>query len=82
MRGSNPSEIDVANDYCSANNVELYKKKLVKKKQVLTVNSRYLEHRATSNKTLGPFSTNSSGVTTRYLELPAELFTRFPESPR
>ena len=29
------------------------------------------EHRAISNKTLGPFSTNSSGVTTRYLELPA-----------
>ena len=36
-----------------------------------TVDSRYLEHRAISNKTLGPFSTNSSGVTTRYLELPA-----------
>ena len=36
-----------------------------------TVDSRYLEHRAISNKTLGPFSTNSSGVTTHYLELPA-----------
>ena len=35
-----------------------------------TVDSRYLEHRAISNKTLGP---NSSGVTTRYLELPAIL---------
>ena len=34
-------------------------------------NTRYLEHRAISNKTFGPFSTNSSGVTTRYLELPA-----------
>ena len=45
-------------------------------KNIYTVGSRYLEHaylehRAISNKTLGPFSTNSSGVTTRYLELPA-----------
>ena len=36
-----------------------------------TVDSRYLEHRAISNKTLGPSSINSSGITTRYLELPA-----------
>ena len=35
------------------------------------LNTRYLEHRATSNKTLGPSSINSSGITTRYLELPA-----------
>ena len=34
-------------------------------------NTRYLEHRAISNKTLGPSSINSSGITTRYLELPA-----------
>ena len=41
------------------------------KNYVYTVYSRYLEHRAVSNKTLCPFSTNSSGVTTRYIELPA-----------
>ena len=39
-----------------------------------TVNSRYLESRylelcPISNKTFGPFIINSSGVTTRYLEL-------------
>ena len=34
-------------------------------------NMRYLEHRAILNKTLGPSSINSSGITTRYLELPA-----------
>ena len=34
-----------------------------------TVNSRYLELCPISNKTVGPFSINSSGVTTRYLEL-------------
>ena len=37
----------------------------------LSRTSRYLEHRAISNKTLGPSSMNSSGITTRYLELPA-----------
>ena len=32
-------------------------------------NTRYLELCPNSNKTLGPFSINSSAVTTRYLEL-------------
>ena len=32
-------------------------------------NTRYLELCPISNKTLGPFSINSSGVTTYYLEL-------------
>ena len=42
------------------------------------LNTRRLELCPNSNKTLGPFSINSNGVTTRYLE----RFFRSPESSR